>query len=355
MLPRAGGAHPSRIDDLIAGRLLARLERLDLRSRRVFAGKLQGERRSKRRGRSVEFDDYRLYTPGDDLRFIDWNVYARFDRLFIKLFLEEEDLALHIVLDASASMDTGQPNKLEFAARLALALACVGLVQNNRVGLTILGLPSGHPVASRGMATIPDLRGRRNIRRLGQFLLDTLWSADHNPAPSAPRAGESSFSDALTTLARHRAGKGVMVLLSDFFVPPDPGDEPAKPRSSPRPADPAFIPTGGYERGLRALAAAGGYDTFCLQVLSPGELEPERESERGLSGDLRLTDIESGAAVEVTLTPALIRAYKRRLAGYCDALHSFALAREMTHLLIRSDEDLESLMLDTLRRQGLVG
>ncbi len=355
MLPHAGGSHPSRIDDLITGRLLARIERLDLRSRRVFAGKLQGERRSKRRGRSVEFDDYRLYTPGDDLRFIDWNVYARFDRLFIKLFLEEEDLALHLAIDASASMDAGVPDKLVFTARLALALACIGLVQNNRVGLTIFGLPSGHPAAPRGIATLPDLRGRRNIQPIGHFLLDTLWPAGRTATPQALRASETSFNDALTTIARLRVGKGVMILLSDFFVPPHPGAEPADARSSSRPADHDLLPPSGYERGLRALAAAGGYDTFCLQVLSPGELEPEREADRGLAGDLRLTDIESGAHAEVTLTPALIRAYKQRLENYCAALHSFALAREMTHLLIRSDADLESLILDTLRRQGLVG
>ena len=117
------------MDELLGPDLAARLDRLDVISRKIFAGKLPGERRSKRRGRSVEFDDYREYVPGDDLRHIDWNVYARLDRFFIKLFREEEDLAVHILLDASPSMDAGggerEPSKLVFAQRLAMAVAYV--------------------------------------------------------------------------------------------------------------------------------------------------------------------------------------------------------------------------------------
>ncbi len=337
MLPGQSETRPTRLEDLIDGRLLARIESLDVRSRRVFSGKMQGERRSKRRGRSVEFDDYRVYTPGDDLRFIDWNVYARFDRLFVKLFLEEEDLAVHLVVDASASMRTGSPEKLLAAARIATALACVGLTQNNRVGVSVFGLPMGQEGAVSGLARMGDLRGRRNIRRVGQFLLDTLWGQEQasiggtGGAGGAGGPGEGSFSEALRTIARLRVGKGVMIVLSDFLSPE------------------------GYEQGLKALGAAGGYDVFCVQILSPGELEPERESERGLSGDLRLTDIESGHAAEVTLTPALVRRYKERLAAYCAGLESFCAAREMRRLLVRSDADIEALMIDTFRRAGVVG
>ena len=107
MIVRTPDQKPKTLEDLIPPGLAATLDRLDLVSRKVFAGKLPGERRSKRRGRSVEFDDFRNYAPGDDLRHIDWNVYARLDRLFIKLFREEEDLALHVVVDVSASMQAG--------------------------------------------------------------------------------------------------------------------------------------------------------------------------------------------------------------------------------------------------------
>src|SRR5580765_6674127 len=113
---------PSTIDELLGPELLSRLDRLDVLSRKVFAGKLPGERRSRKRGTSVEFDDYRNYVAGDDLRRVDWNVFARLDKFFLKLFREEEDLALHIAIDASASMDAGSPSKLVFAQRLAMAL-----------------------------------------------------------------------------------------------------------------------------------------------------------------------------------------------------------------------------------------
>ena len=147
---------PNKPEDLLDPALLVRLERVDIRSNKMFPGKLQGERRSKRRGQSVEFDDYRNYVPGDDLRFIDWNVYARLDRLFIKLFLEEEDLALHLILDASASMHAGSPSKARFAAQVALALGHIGLVNNNRVTASIFGAPG-----QSGVLRLPDVRGRR--------------------------------------------------------------------------------------------------------------------------------------------------------------------------------------------------
>src|SRR3954467_1415333 len=120
------------------GRLLdptfmARLDQLDVMSRKMLAGKMKGERRSKRRGQSVEFADFRNYVLGDDLRFIDWNIYARLDKLFIKLFLEEEDLALYILIDTSKSSDFGNPNKLDYMKRVAASLGYVGLVNYNRV------------------------------------------------------------------------------------------------------------------------------------------------------------------------------------------------------------------------------
>src|SRR5580693_9805219 len=112
---------------------LAKLDQLDLLSRKVLAGKLKGERRSKRRGQSVEFADYRNYVIGDDLRFIDWNIYARLERLFLKLFLEEEDLALYVLVDVSKSCDYGEPNKAQYIKQVAAALAYIGLVNYNRV------------------------------------------------------------------------------------------------------------------------------------------------------------------------------------------------------------------------------
>src|SRR5436305_7131655 len=127
-----------RPDLLLDPAFMARLDQLDVMSRKLLAGKLKGERRSKRRGQSVEFADYRNYVVGDDLRFIDWNVYGRLDRLFLKLFLEEEDLSLFVLLDVSKSCDYGEPNKAMYVKRVAEALGYVGLVKYNRVPLTAM-------------------------------------------------------------------------------------------------------------------------------------------------------------------------------------------------------------------------
>ena len=326
---------PIRPEELLDPGLLARLERVDIRSNKMFPGKLQGERRSKKRGQSVEFDDYRNYVPGDDLRFIDWNVYARLDKLFVKLFLEEEDLALHLILDASASMHAGLPSKARFAAQLALALGHIGLVNNNRVTLSVFGAPN-----QENIARLPDLRGRRHTRRLAQFVTEQVWPfPPGSPPPSGGPAERASFDGALNTIARMRVGKGVMVLLSDMLIP------------------------NGYEQGLRSLAAAagatgvgssGGYDIHCLQVLAPEELDPAKLLEDGFSGDVRLTDIETTRDAEVTLAPDLIRAYRTRLEAYTANLHDFCTARGMGHLLLRTDMPVEGVVLGALRKSGLV-
>src|SRR5438552_7520176 len=124
-------AAPTKNDLLLDPTFMARLDQLDLISRKLLAGKMKGERRSKRRGQSVEFADYRNYVVGDDLRFIDWNIYARLDKLFLKLFLEEEDLSLYILLDVSKSCDYGEPNKAYYLKQVAASLAYIGLVTYN--------------------------------------------------------------------------------------------------------------------------------------------------------------------------------------------------------------------------------
>lgn len=327
-----------RTEDLLDSRLTARLDRLDFRTRKLFAGKLQGERRSKKRGQSVEFDDYRDYVPGDDLRFVDWNIYARFDRLFIKLFLEEEDLAVHVALDASASMNAGAPSKLLFAGKLAAALAYIGLAGNNRVGLSIFGRGGGAGQNAAGNITrLPEVRGKHHLPRILAFLLENMQKPAGTVSVSAgqtlPGPAEE-FSAGLAAIARARSGKGVLIIISDFLVGTD---------------------ESGYESGLRAVAAASGFDATCLQVLAPGELEPEREFQDGLGSDVRLTDVETGRAAEVTVTAAMIKQYKLRLESYCARLHSFCLARRMNHMLVRSDAEIEPLIFEALRRRGIVG
>ena len=324
MLAPASTPRPRTLAELAPPELLARLDRLDVLSRKVFAGKLPGERRSRKRGTSVEFDDYRTYVAGDDLRRVDWNVFARLDRFFIKLFREEEDLALHVVVDASASMDAGDPSKLVFAQRLAMALAYIGLVNQDRVVASIIGAPGRPPVQQ-----LAPVRGRRNVERLTRFLLDAAWPPEgyglRGGAPAGP------FAAAMRQLALSRRGKGVMVLISDFLVRED------------------------LRLALNYLAAGGSFEVYCLQVLSPGEMDPQSEAGGAVIGDLRFTDAESGAPSEVTVSGALLKRYRERLTDFTDGLRRACAARGMTHVLLRSDADLEKLLLDYLRRRGLLG
>lgn len=322
MLIRPQARPPATVDELVGPELLRRIERLDVLSRRTLAGKLPGERRSKRRGRSVEFDDYRPYTPGDDLRHLDWNVLARFERFVIKLFRADEDLSVRVVFDASASMDTGEPSKRLVCARLAYILASIALAANNRVSLACFGRPG-----TTGLVSLAPLRGTTSRARLSAFVLDQLQPAETgSPTPSM------GFNDAMRRVALDRlAGKGVVILVSDFLFPD------------------------GWQRGLDDLAANRGFETVCLQVLTPEELDPKLAVEAGLRGDLRLTDAESGRGAEVTVTGPLIGEYERRLKSHLDALAQGCRARGMQHLLVRTDADLASVVLNTLRKRGVVG
>src|SRR6266446_5983943 len=178
---------------------LAQLERLSLLSRRVFRGRVRGERRSLRRGHSVEFCDYRAYGVGDDLRYVDWNIYGRLDRLHVKLFVDEEDLCLHLIVDASASMNFGTPSKLECAVRIAAALGFVGLVNLERVGVGVL--------RERIAEGWPPTRGRTQVTGLVDFL-----------AAVRP-AGGTSLNEALANYAARSRQTGLAVVISDLLDP----------------------------------------------------------------------------------------------------------------------------------------
>jgi uncharacterized protein (DUF58 family) len=325
MLKATNPTRAKGLDDLLSSEVIAYLDPLDLASRKVFFGKLKGERRSKRRGQSVEFADHRPYTSGDDIRHIDWNIYARLDTLFLKMFLEEEDLSLQIVLDASASADCGEPNKFLFMQKAAASLAYVGLCNNHRVSVLAMGDGSAMQGASvQSVASISalgnqnalagalrDQRGRRKIHDVARFLC------------SLQPVGSYSFKAAAERIAMTRRGKGIMIVLSDFFFKE------------------------GYEDGLRRLVGHG-YDVYCVQVLSPQELEPT------LTGDLNLLDVEDRDAAEITVSAPLLKRYKAVLGAYCGTLEKFCLQRGMQLITIRSDTPVQTLIVDYLRRKGVV-
>jgi len=310
---------PATLEELLGPALLAQLDRLDLGSTRLFAGKLPGERRGKRRGRSVEFEDFRPYTRGDDLRHIDWNLYARLDKLIVKIFLEEQDLSLHVAIDASASMAAGGGTKSAMAMRLAGSLAAIGLASRDRVAVSVFG--KGRAKHSGAY------RGRNNLPVLGRFVIENAPAAE-------PGTAAEDFAEAMKSVVAARTGKGVMVVLSDFLMPE------------------------GFDAGLRALSATGGFDTHLVQILAPGELDPgaERDAtgQRGLSGDVRLVDAETGLGREVTISAALVERYRARLEEHLESLRSAAAARDMTYTLIRSDADVVKVVAERMRGAGVV-
>jgi uncharacterized protein (DUF58 family) len=320
VLIRHSVSTPRRLEDLLPPDLSASLDRLDVLSRKILAGKLPGERRSKRRGRSVEFDDFRDYSPGDDIRHIDWNAYARLDRLLVKLFRAEEDLVLTLVLDESASMHAGDPPKLLFGARLIAALAYLGMANQNRVSVAAFG-------SSSGFRRLAPLRGRSGIRRVADFLLRPAQPAQG----TAPDPG-ALFAEAMRQVTLRAPPRGVLVLVSDFLYDAAPG-----------------------LRCLTGAVAGGMLDAFAVQVLSPGELDPARESEQGLVGDLRLTDVETARVAEVTITPQAMIHYRRGLGVHNQTLRRDCLRHGVGHVLVASNASVRDLVTATLRRAGLLG
>jgi uncharacterized protein (DUF58 family) len=293
-------------NQLLTPDLLSRLDRLDVLSRKMLAGKMKGERRSKRRGQSVEFADYRNYVIGDDLRFIDWNIYGRLDKLFLKLFLEEEDLSLYVLLDVSKSCDYGNPNKATYIKQVSAALGYIGLVNYNRV--TIAAMAEGI-VAETGA-----MRGRRRV----QPMLDFLTKLEPT--------GTSYLAAACKRFALANRGRGVLVVVSDFFD------------------------KGGYEEGLKYVSG-GRYDLFCVQTLSPQEIDPEST----LQGDLKLKDIEDADTAEVSMTGPLVKQYKANLNAYCLALKDYVTRRGGTYLFSSTAVPFDTLVLNYLRERGLLG
>ena len=288
----------------------SRLDALDLNSRKLLRGGLQGERRAKQKGQSVEFADFRPYTVGDDLRRIDWNLYARLDKLILRLFLEEQDLSLTVLIDVSPSMAAGEPEKLLAAKRIAAALGYLALQRMNR--LSVHGFHDGLTAGVSG------LRGRKPIPRLLGFLEGL-----------GEESGPGDLGRSLFDLARRHPRAGVVLVVSDLLDKPSGGR---------------------LEEALKPLGAAR-FDAHVLHVLSPEELDP---ASAGVTGDLRLTDREDGHAAEVSATPALLRRYRETLDAFCAGARTACLRRGVSYGRISSADPLESAVLPVLRAGGLV-
>ncbi len=290
--------------ELLEQQFLRKLERLAIATRRVFVGSMKGERPSPRHGTSIEFADFRPYVPGDDFRRIDWPLYGRLEKLFLKLFVEEEDLFVYIALDCSRSMAFGEgERKLTYAKKLAAALAYVALCNLDQVGLFAFSQGLGE--------SFGPVRGRPSAPAA------LAWLGALEPQ------GETNVSHALRELAFAVKNPGVLFVLSDLLDPR------------------------GYEEGLRAVVGRG-FDVAVVHVLNPEELEPR------VRGDLKLVDAETGQAREITVTGRLLRRYRERARAFCEGVRRWCTRHNVGYVLARTDSSLEDILFSSLRRQGFV-
>lgn len=279
------------------------LERLRIHPAKSFPGRVRGERLTRRAGLSIEFADYRDYAEGDDLRHLDWNVLARLDSPIMKTYRDEEDLAVHILLDLSASMEFGEPSKADLARKLAGAFCIAALNGGDAVYPLALGSVSAPPAS---------LRGRSSFTRF------SAWMG--NPG----EARGSSLAASLRSFAAGRARVGFCIVLSDGLDPEAPA-------------------------ALRTLSARG-HEVGMIQILSPQEVSPD------LEGDLRLVDAESGQAVEVTASSDTLRAYHQNLQKHQGELAAAVLRSGGRFEVVTTEQPLEEVVQKVLiRREWLKG
>jgi uncharacterized protein (DUF58 family) len=301
------GARSSIVDSTFGfdGAFLQRLERLAVLNRRPLQGASAGPRRSPRHGASVEFADFRDYVPGDDFRRIDWNAYARLDRLFLRLYRAEEITIVTILLDHSISMHFGDPSKSLTAGRLAAILSYVALHGYDTVAIGGWGDRIDHYLPGQsGKIAIP--RVWRTIARLVE-----------TPIAATDFASLRKFGN-------YQRGPGIAVVLSDFMTDSD------------------------WRAGLRSLRAAG-QEVTAIQILTPEEVDP------ALRGDWKLVDAETGRAAEVTISPRLLRRYREALDRHITAISDFCHREGIAFVQLSSDVDLAGTVLSELRMAGILG
>ncbi len=288
---------------LLDANLIRQLEQLELVVRRLNSGRMKGEKKSKRRGTGSEFADYRDYAQGDDPRHIDWNVYGRLDRLFLKLFHEEEDLRLAIYVDTSRSMSFGDPEKLLYAKRLAACLAYVALCNMDRVAVEA-------GAAGRAEQLRP-LRGKRQLGAVLEFLEGL--EAD----------GATDLAAGLKQMSHRNGASGMKVVISDF------------------------LDKRGYQGALKWLLRPEDR-VVLLHVLSPQEVHPD------IVGDLALEDCEDGAVQEVSITAGLLRRYEQGLKALVGGLKDYCRTRGLAYHFVQTSVPLEQVVLNALRQSGVL-
>jgi len=296
-------ASTEKDDELFGDDFQRKLDYLALVSKRVFAGRMRAERRTKKSGSGVEFADHRDYQPGDDFRYLDWNVYQRFERLLLRLYEEEEDLAIYLIVDASASMGFHGGQKLRYAKRLAAALAYVGLANLDRVSIVATN--------DRVMERMPTTRGKARIFKVFRFLGEL--------EPS----GTTNLEDALKTFVAQNKRRGLAVLLSDLYDPE------------------------GFERGINVLRY-NKFEPFVVHIVDPTEGKPK------LQGDVLLYDCETGDEREVTVTPKVLEKFAAAHREYTESVARFCATRQVSHIEADVSVPFDELILRVFRRGGFL-
>jgi uncharacterized protein (DUF58 family) len=299
---RPAGPKPSS-DDLFDDEFQRKLDYLALVSRRVFAGRMRAERRTKKTGSGVEFADYREYQPGDDFRYLDWNVYQKFDRLLLRLFEEEEDLAIYFIVDVSGSMAFGDGKKLRYAKRVCAALAYVGLANLDRVSIV--------STSDRVMDRMQETRGKARIFKVFRFLREL------------EPEGNTNLADALKTFVAQNKRRGLAVLVSDLYDPR------------------------GFEQGINILRY-NKFDPFVVHVLDPSEGRPR------LNGDVVVYDCETGEEREVTVTPKVLERYAEAHRHYLEQVQKFCATRQVPYVAADVNVPFDELILRVFRRGGFL-
>lgn len=272
--PAAMGAARAKRASLFDADFLKKLETLNLIARQLVRGRRSAARASIKKGASIEFKDFREYSPGDDPRTVDWMAFARLGELYIKLFRQEEELDLWVLLDRSGSMDFGEPNKFDHARRIAAALVYIGLANMDSAGIL--------PFDAGLRAGLERLRGRGQVLRLLNFLDDLSTS------------GETDFEATARAFVTRVRRPGIVVVISDFY---------------------------GLQRARAGLDRLrfGRHQVHVVQLVSPWEREPP------LRGELRLIDAETGGQRNLTITDSMLRRYKAAFAGFADELRTYSL------------------------------
>ena len=288
---------------LLTPELLRRLEQFQLLAARRAKSSARGERRSKARGQSVEFADHRNYSHGDDFRYIDWNIYGRMDKLLLRLFEEEEDLAIYLIVDASTSMGFADAAKLRYAKRVAAALAYVGLANLDRVSIS--------STTDRVMGRMPQTRGKARIFKVFRFLKELKPD------------GQTNLEDALKSFVAQNKKRGLVVLASDLYDP------------------------NGFERGINVLRY-NKFDPFVVHVVDKQEAKPK------LAGDVLLYDCETGDEREVTVTAKVLERFEHAYQEYLSEIERFCSSKQVPYIQADVSVPFDELILRVFRRGGFL-